>query len=186
VPSGLAEGRVILLTGAVVRNGEALSIDAVVKQGDRIETGKNSAVEIIFAKGLIILLGANTRAVLDLKASQIQLNQGWFAAVKNASEQKLEVVTPTTMAAVRGTSLCMKVESDTSTYACTCNGTVHFHAKGIGEEVVTVSEHSALRFVKEGETIKKETAGLEFHDSAGIEALAKKIDHPLDWKKPSR
>jgi hypothetical protein len=86
VPSGLAEGRVILLTGAVVRNGEALSIDAVVKQGDRIETGKNSAVEIIFAKGLIILLGANTRAVLDLKASQIQLNQGWFAAVKNASE----------------------------------------------------------------------------------------------------
>lgn len=185
-PVGLTEGRVLLLTGTVTRNGESLAVDAAVKQGDQIETGDASSAEIVFAKGLIMRLGPNTKAVLDLQASQVQLNKGWFAAVKNANEQKLEVVTPTTVAAVRGTSLCMKVESETSTYACTCNGTVHFHADGIAEEAVTAAEHSAIRFVKEGESVKKEEAGLEFHDNAGIETLAKKIDHPLDWTKPSK
>jgi hypothetical protein len=185
-PVGLTEGRVLLLTGTVTRNGEALAVDAAVKQGDRIETAESSSVEIAFAKGLIMRLGANTKAILDLQASQVQLNKGWFAAVKNANEQKLEVVTPTAVAAVRGTSLCMKVESETSTYACTCNGTVHFHADGIAEEAVTAAEHSAMRFVKEGESIKKQEAGLEFHDNKGIETLAKKIDHPLDWTKPSK
>ncbi len=182
---GLPDGRVVLIKGSVTANGLPLTMGSAVKQGDEIKTGDASSVEMVFAEGLILRFGAGTEAVLDLKGSQVRLNQGWFAAVKNANDQRLEVATPTAVAAVRGTSLCIKVESNTSTYACTCNGTVHFHADGIPEQAVTASEHQAMRFVKEGDRIKQEPAGLEFHNNAGIETLAKKIDHPLDWTKPS-
>ena len=53
-PEGLTEGRVLLLTGTVTRNGESLAVDAAVKQGDQIETGDASSAEIVFAKGLIM------------------------------------------------------------------------------------------------------------------------------------
>lgn len=185
LPKGLPDGQVVLLTGIVTRNGEALTVESTVKQGDQIETGKASSVEIIFAKGLIIRLGANSKAILQLKNSQIQLNAGWFATIKNANNQHLEVVTPTTMAAVRGTALFIKVESETSTYACTCNGTVHYHSGEATEEAITAKAHKALRFVKEGQRINQEPAGLEYHDSTDIELLAKKINHPLDWTRSS-
>lgn len=185
LPKGLPDGQVVLLTGIVTRNGEPLTIESTVKQGDQIETGKGSSVEMIFAKGLIIRLGANSKAILQLKNSQIQLNTGWFATIKNANNQKLEVVTPTAMAVVRGTALFIKVESETSTYACTCNGTVHYHSGEATDEAITAKAHKALRFVKEGQKFKQKPAGLEYHNNTDIELLAKKINHPLDWTKSS-
>ncbi len=182
--NGLADGRVLLVNGTVNRNGQPLSVDAAVKQGDKIETADDSSAEIIFEKGLIIRLGSNTKASLDLQESRVKLDKGWFAAVKNAGHQKLEVVTPAAMASVRGTSMCIRAESEEATYACTCNGTVHYHAPGLSEESVTAAEHSAVRFVKKENSVRKEPAGLEYHSNADIEDLAKKIDHPLDWSKP--
>jgi len=184
-PGELTDGVVVFVKGEVSRNGQPLAVASVVAQGDQIETGDDSAVEIVFQKGIITKLGEHTMTTFDLQSSRLQLSQGWLAAVKNKNDQQLEIVTPTVVANVRGTSTFIKVENPASTYTCTCNGTVHYHGIGAAEESRTAAQHSGMRYMYKDGVIQTKKAGLEYHDNALIEELAKKINHPLDWTKPA-
>lgn len=178
-PSGLPDGHVVLLKGDVTRNGSALSLHDRILNGDRLHTGGDSAVEVVFGDGLIVRFGSGSEVLVD--AGALRLNRGWIAAVKNADARSVDVITPTATASVRGTSLCLKVESETSTYACACNGTVHFHTKDGKELPLTSAHHAARTFGADG-TVAEST--LKYHDDSTMEELAPKIKHPLDWSRP--
>lgn len=178
-PTVLPDGLVVLVKGDVTRNGSVLAIDQRIVNGDRLHTGAESAVEVIFGDGLIVRFGAESDVQLD--ANALRLSRGWIAAVKNADARGVDVVTPTATASVRGTSLCLKVESETSTYGCACNGTVHFHTKDGRVIPLTAAHHAARTFTGDGQVVE---AGLKYHGDALMEEMAAKIKHPLDWSKP--
>lgn len=178
-PTVLPDGLVVLVKGDVTRNGSVLAVGQKIVNGDQLRTAGDSAVEVIFGDGLIVRFGAESDVRVD--ANALRLNRGWIAAVKNADARSVDVVTPTATASVRGTSLCLKVESEISTYACTCNGTVHFHSKDGKELPLTGAHHVARTFASDG-TVAEST--LKYHDDSTIEELAPKIKHPLDWTRP--
>jgi len=178
--------------GDVSINGKALTATgAAVKYNDTIETGKKSFCEIIVNDKNILKLGGETKLVFKLSdlESTLELSKGWLSGVTKkiyAKERKYNVKTPTAVAAIRGTSFCTKVESEDSTYFCVCNGIIELKKAG-GEtaDVVESSHHLARRFKKEksGAIAVDNKPGMLYHSDKDVEALAKKIDVVIDWKK---
>lgn len=175
----LPEGRLVLTKGDVTRNGQPTKEGEGIGLQDRIVTGAQSAAEIVFGNGMIAHLGSLSDLRID--RSTLQLDRGSLAAVKNAGSTGFDVVTPAATATVRGTSFFLNVEGPDSTYVCTCNGTVHFHSRKETEIALTAAHHSARTITLDGKITE---TTLKYHDDTTIEAIAPKINHPLDWTRP--
>ena len=184
--------KVLNYLGSVSINGKAVdSTGTAVKYGDAIETGADSFCELIINEKNILRLSSNTKLVFHIsdKDNVLELQQGWLSGVTHkmfAKEGSYLIKTPTVTASVRGTCYCIKVEDPDSTYFCTCNGSIQLDkSTGTDGELVTSSHHAARRFKKDSKgVINVTTAGLEYHDDKGVEALAKKVGETIDWSKP--
>lgn len=179
--------------GDIKVNGKGITgVGQVLSPGDLIESGKNSACDVLINKKNIIRIGADSKAVLHLtsKDSFIDIEKGWMAGVTGAkftSEGKYQVKTPTVVAGIRGTSFCLKVENEKSSYFCVCNGTIELKGGDSNEgESVTSAHHTARRFIKgdDGAVSVDENPGMLYHGDEIIEELAGKIDVKVDWETP--
>ena len=69
----------------------------------------------------------------------------------------------------------------------TCYGTVHQEAvDGSGIQEVPAYRHKAYRYIRTGDGVKIEQAGLLYHDDEAMEELDKKIDFSIPWGKPGK
>lgn len=180
-------------TGSIYVNTASVSkTDFPLKQGDIVETTADSSCDIIINEKNILRLKPNSRIVLKIsdKESTIQLDKGWLAGITRkifTTQGKFNVITPTVTAAIRGTSFCLKVENDTSTYFCTCNGTIELLGKGSSSaESITAAHHSGRRFSldSKGSLIEDNSVGLLYHEDKGLEEMASVIKETIDWDKP--
>lgn len=178
-------GKIIFSEGNVMLNKKPIQDqNQLISWKDVIETGENSKVRFIIKDGLIIQLNQNSVFSMDHENNIYKLNlqKGWIAAVKNNDGNQMDIITPTAIASVRGTSLCFKVESEQSVYGCTCNGTIHWHTKDGKTLQIESIHHNASRFIDKQGSIEIQKASLEYHDDTIIEDLAKIIHHELNWK----
>jgi hypothetical protein len=185
--------RILSYTGTVTVNTKAVKeINMVLNQGDAIETMAESTCDIIINEKNILRLKPDTKLTLRLsdKENILQLDKGWLAGVTRkvfTNEGKFTVKTPTVVAAVRGTSFCMKVENEKSTYFCTCNGSIELTGESSSKaETVTAAHHAARRFSidKTGGLIEDNNPGMLYHTDSGVEELAKIIGETIDWGTP--
>jgi ferric-dicitrate binding protein FerR (iron transport regulator) len=179
--------------GKITVNSQAVvAINKEIKPGDVIETTPDSSCDITVNEKNILRIKPDTKLILNIsgKESTIQLEKGWLAGVTKkvfTREGKFTVKTPTVVASVRGTSFCLKVENEKSTYFCVCNGAIELKGEGSAKnEKVEAAHHSARRFSKDstGSLIEDNNPGLLYHDDSGIEEMAKIINETVDWSKP--
>jgi len=122
--------RSLIGSATVLRDGktEALRVGSVVKDSDRIKTGRQSQV-IVFYKGVEIRLLGETDATLVSLTNMSQPGEvsvtkgfGWFR-VDDPTKRGFKASTPTSIAAVRGTKFAVSYDEKGST-SCVCQGTV--------------------------------------------------------------
>lgn len=117
-------------------------------KSDSIRTGDNSSAAIIFYESSIIRLDNNTELriddiVIQNGESQVFMNQEsgrtWNTVLKISGIDDYEVQTPTAVASVRGTSFCVVVYSNGSTYVGVGNGFVKVLSKYLNQSYFNVS-----------------------------------------------
>jgi len=184
------DAKINLSLGDVKINGKPAKDGALVNFGDIIETGNDGVCQIIIGSKNLIKLNTNSKLTFNVSKdiSSLVLDRGWMAGVtrqKFTKEGKYTIKTPTAIAAIRGTSYCVKVESPESTYFCVCNGTINLEGKGEKGEDVTAAHHAAKRFTldKSGRVKTDSKVGMLYHNDKGVEELAEKIQEKVDWKK---
>ena len=188
--AALARGKVVYIEGAVKIDGAAASIGQELASKALVETGPNAECDIVFNDKNALRVSQNAVASLDFSGiiAQVSLNKGGLTSVlrkldKVAGQDSFRVVTPTAVAAVRGTSFCVWVD-EKSTYVCACNGSVRtIDAKGGNEQDLSSAHHVARNYVKSGEAIGLSPAGILHHDDASVESLAAMIGEKIDWTK---
>lgn len=175
--------------GEVRVNGQLAFLGQQVSLGDWVETGRDSAVDIVFDGSNVFRLGASTVAVLNLGESrqQVDLRFGTFSAVFDrvrtlSGRGTFDVQAPTTVAGVRGTSFFMRVIDRTTTYVCTCNGTLEITPRSGNPFVESAAEHSAY-FLRSNDSdeVSVESAAELYHDNDALNALAATIGVEIPW-----
>jgi hypothetical protein len=177
-----------------VNTQPVIAINMQLKPGDVIETMPDSTCDIIVNEKNILRLKPETKLILNISetGSMILLERGWLAGVTKkvfTKEGRFLVKTPTVAAAIRGTSFCLKVENEKSTYFCVCNGAIELKGENSSKsEKVEAAHHSARRFSKDntGSLIEDNNPGLLYHNDSGIEEMAKIINETVDWNKPDQ
>lgn len=186
-PAAETTARVEYLEGEVHVDDNTATIGETLAAGARIRTGADGIVEIVFGSGNALRLEENTTLTLDLAdpSNGIDLERGTFAAVFEGletigvgPERTLRVNTPTTIAGVRGTVFFVRVESEESTYVCTCHGELTFDD---GDLTIRAARHSARRFVRTADGVQVEDAAEEYHDSASLNAVADVVNVTIAW-----
>lgn len=184
-------GKVIQFVGKATINGQKIDLNKPVKYGDVIETGDDGTCHIQVGEKSLFMLNKNTKLVFNISKdrNELTLEKGWFAGITRkvfSAKGKYILKTPTVIAAIRGTSYCVKVENPKSTYFCVCNGTIGL--EGSGEEKstdVSAAHHSAKRFEmnEKGKLVIDKTVGMLYHTDENLEKLASIISEKIDWKK---
>ncbi len=134
IPLGAENEKALVsgLTGAarVTREGktEDLRIGSVLLDSDRIQTGKQSQLTILYKGIMIRLLGETDATLVSLTNSnkpgevRIQKGFGWFR-IDDPTKRGFRALTPVSIAAVRGTKFAVSYDGATST-SCVCEGRV--------------------------------------------------------------
>ncbi len=183
---------ILSYAGNVTINGKAAtSVGQSIQYGDLIQTGTASFCELIINEKNILRLNPGSKLAFNIseKENRLDLLQGWLAGItKNitAKDRTYLIKSPTSVAAVRGTSFCTKVENPGSTYFCVCNGKIELQSsKGETADLVVAPHHAARRFKKamDGTISIDKNPGVLYHNDKGIEALAQKINITVDWNK---
>ena len=185
----LFSGNVSYVDGTVYINGEFADIGYSVKNGDVIETDKDSFCEVIFNERNIIRIGPESFFRVE-KSSKIDfaLEKGSLSAVADklgkftVKGDRLVVRTPSAVMGIRGTLFFIKVENKNSSYLCVCNGEANTY-RGSGERRrnVKAEHHKAVRYIRSGDSYKTESPGLLYHDDESMEILAAKIGVEVEW-----
>jgi hypothetical protein len=185
--SSRSRGVVEFVDGDVHINGMPADFGQAVEMGDFVQTGPASYVDIVFDRTNIFRLGENTVAVLELGSTrqEVDLKFGTFAAVFDRivtlGTDGFNVRTPTTVAGVRGTSFFIRVIDSSTTYQCTCNGSVHIRPEGNEEFVETAAEHSAYYITRTGSGVTVKSAAQLFHDNESLDELAAEVGVTIPW-----
>lgn len=179
------------MEGYVLINGEAAKIGQEVPAVSQVKTGIQSFCTITFAEKNIFRIGPNTisRISIGPNANTIDISQGSIGAVfdrlkKVVKKGDFRITSPTASAGVRGTVFYIRVEKPTSTYLCTCHGTLHQHSFSEDPETgreVTAHHHEAYRYTYDGEEAKAEQAEMLYHEDEEMEAIAQLIDIDIPW-----
>lgn len=180
--------KLVFFEGDVEINGKGAELGDEFKNKITVRTGENSYCDLVFAEKNAIRITQNSFASLDFTSPllQVDMQRGNITAVlrKLASldgQDRFRIKTPSAVAGVRGTSLCVWTDG-TETYICTCNGTVHsVDFSGTFSFTTTAAHHSAKRFIKQGNSILVQDAGLEKHTDESVQAVANIIGEVIDW-----
>ena len=90
--------------------------------------------------------------------------------------------TPSAVMGIRGTLFFIKVEGEDKSYLCLCKGKAStYKGDGSSRRVLEADHHKATRFIRSGDSYKRESAGLLYHDDESMERLAEKIGIKVVW-----
>lgn len=187
----ITEGRLDYFEGEVSVNGEAAEIGMPVATGDLITTGPASVADVVFGGRNIFRLDEETsaRLTLDTARQGVRLERGTFAAVfdelvttGDSGDARFLLETNVTVAGVRGTTFFVRVESDESTFVCTCHGSLRMDPRaGASPFTVTNYRHEAYRFrLTEGEVVVESELDL-YHTTEELNRLADRIGVTIPW-----
>lgn len=101
------------------------SVDIVIN--DKIKTGENTRAEMKFPDGSIFKMKSNTIAALLKAGIQLQVGESWFNIQKQGST--FQVVTPTTVCGVLGTTFSVSVAANGDTETMLYTGTLQIGDK---------------------------------------------------------
>jgi hypothetical protein len=162
-------GCITFASGDVLLNGKQCEFGSPVKAGDTISTGAKSTAVVQFGESSIISLKENSSFIVDSLAvskdiDTITINQKIGSSFNKIVKKgtKYSLMTPTSVAAVRGTSFMCSVSEKGSTIKLS-SGRV---------KVIPIIE---------GEL--KETASVEIEAGKKIEATEKSIEAPVELTK---
>jgi len=184
------QGLLSYLEGEVSLDGKPAEIGQIVAPGALVATGPEGFCEIRFGEKNIFQIMPDTLAKvsLDQGIGRIDLEKGALALLLNrlavlGGDEEFQVTTPVAIAGVRGTAFFVKVESETSTYICACNGSLDtLDASGTTEVPLSSQHHMALRYSLDGAgQVVTSSPGLLYHDDEDMEALAGRIDETIAW-----
>ena len=187
--SGASIGVVEYLEGDVRINGKDADFGYSVQVGDWVQTGPNSAVDIVFDRANIFRLGQNTVAQLEIGTTrqEVDLKFGSFVAVFDrvrtlTGRGSFDVRTPTVVGGVRGTAFFFRVLDSETTYMCTCNGTLELTPGDLRRVVPELrgGTQCILLPVRRRRSIY-EPATLEFHTSATLDEVAAGASLTIPW-----
>lgn len=138
------QGILHFLTGDVRVDGKKAVLGMVVGQGATVETGPGSVAEIRYGHDTGLRVREGTRVKIDRPASAYRILLEHGALLSMVKHQTVfEVQTPITTAGVRGTFFFVRVPDDTTTYVCTCNGTVELREGARVLRKVSAPHHAA-------------------------------------------
>jgi len=135
---GGSDLKIVQVRGKVelIRNGEAqgLSAEEKLKPHDTLRTGDESAVVILLPGGAQAELQSNaelTLSELSLPDRSLTLHKGnnWLSIPSLPDGQSFQLVTPTSVASVRGTKFYSFQMGDISG-TCHCEGSIDFLVRG--------------------------------------------------------
>lgn len=196
LPGKNTEATVKFIVGTVTLNGRPAATGDRVKFGDIIETGGQSSCDILIAKKNLLSLAPNTRFLyrVTTRGSNCELTQGALGALLRNRDAtgEFNIRTPSITASVRGTVFYIAAEKSNRTYACVCNGRIHFKPDSTGgflvkfidnraEQPVSAHHHKAYFYSRVGNAISVEKAGLLYHTDHGVEKMAASIGEKIDW-----
>jgi hypothetical protein len=185
-------GVIEYLEGEVTVDGVAADIGMSVSAGQIVSTGPRALAEIVFDDRNVFQLREDTTMVLDVGADggrSVELEEGAFAAVFDrlrqvAGDEAFAFRAPAAVGGVRGTTFYVRVEDEQTTYICTCNGTTELEGvDGADARTVDSGYHSAYRFIRDGESVRTESAPLLYHADAEMDALAAKVGATIPWDR---
>lgn len=142
--------------GEVFVNQKPALKNMQLKESDIIKTGKSGEAEIIFYDGAALRLNYNTEVIvskLDLKNVEVKQNQGetWTKLLKISGISRYNIVTPQTIASVRGTGFKISVEKDKTEV-------------GVNDGIVHVAKIEDSKIVDEIDVKEKQEAIIEKED----------------------
>ncbi len=170
-------------------NGAPVELGQVVQFGDRIQTGDQSSIEIVFNSKNIIRLSENSVAVFQISSDvkRIDLHTGTFSGVfarlsALGGSGQLLVRTPSAVGGVRGTTFFVKVIDGNTTDICACNGVVDMQAADDGQPMrVAAPHHEMYQFTRADTGFTVTRPHEMYHTDADMNALARKIDVKIPW-----
>ena len=180
------------IAGTVSVNGSPVRTGAILKNGSRIVTGKNSGCDVTLNEKSIIRIKENSDTVLYQNGANgsLDINSGtvmsFIKKIPGESGEKnaFTLKTPTMVAIIWGTTFFLKVENPDSTYLCACNGIIEVHDSYLNEKHILSSPHHKGIRIKRGVTKLFVTeTGLQYHTDAEMESLAQKTGRTLDWTR---
>lgn len=122
------------LRGDVTLNGAKASVGMKATEGDLLEVGKASFVDISFEGGDLVRLTKGKTRITKLgvkKETVLGLLKGGAAYIyaKKGGDRNFKVNAPYTSFAVRGTKFMIEAQKDND-YLCVCDGKVEAQQKG--------------------------------------------------------
>jgi ferric-dicitrate binding protein FerR (iron transport regulator) len=185
--------RVDYVNGEVTIDGAAAEPGATIKPAFTVVTGASSSCGIVFDEKNILHIDENTDATIDLSTDirTVNLRRGMLACalrklarIASRDQEAFRVATDSAVAGVRGTVFLAKVEDETRTYLCDCNGVLDMRDSGGGNaHRVEAAHHKAYRFTRSGDTFASAEAGLEYHTDQMMELGLARIGETIDWTK---
>lgn len=186
--------RIVYLEGTVRVDAVPAVTGQMVPYGALVQTDSDSYAEITMGAKNVIRVQESTVLVLDVSTTslRVDLRAGGVAAVLHGldrispdmerSRPRFYLESRGTVAGVRGTSFYAQVESPTSTYICTCNGSLEFAGEGYSDFSTEYYHHGARRFIT-GPTgrVSVEVAPLLYHDDEDMDELAHRVGELIPW-----
>ena len=190
IDPSLLEGEIVYLEGEAALNGIQAEVGAVVRPGDIVTTGADSAMEITFGPKNIIRFQSGTESTIDPSWSGVSLKQGTVAAVLQGlvtlgfnDENRFKVRTDTAVLAVRGTSFFVDHQDQDEAYFCTCNGKLHLETvDGLLPEDTEAYHHDAIWYVRTVDGIRAFPSGLHYHDDETLDSIAERAGTSIFWR----
>ncbi len=185
------KGILISVIGKVTVNGKPAKKYHIINKEDKIATAAKSSFVLKVGEKSVFKVNEKSELVFSIgpNSNNLKLNKGWMAGVsksKFTDSGTFYVSTPSVVAGVRGTSMCLKVEDSKNTYFCVCNGSIWL--KGVGsedEDKVKAKHHTDRRFTIQDDGTVKVTKPdkMLYHTDKTIEALGKIVGVKIDWTK---
>jgi hypothetical protein len=145
-----------VLKGDVRINGRRANTRSNIRPGDTVKTGADGEMRFVINED-VYLLRSNSELQVEGVAGRITVFSGLLLvsgglAAAFASGIERRIATPTATAGIRGTGVYLEA-SGSSTYFCTCYGTVELQARGSAEKSrVVAARHEARTIGAYGES----------------------------------
>lgn len=181
---------IVYCEGLVKANGAAVDIGSRIADGTTVTTAPDGFAEIVFNHKNILRVAGGSIVKLSLSGLRrsVELDMGAVGAVLHRLDKLagggLELHTPGSVAAVRGTTLFGQVEADSAnaSYYCICNGKLELSdTDGAHARDLEATHHRAIERVQTSEGPQDSDRPLVGHDDAMMQALAARIGDSIDW-----
>lgn len=166
--------------GTVTINKNPVKLGQEILNGDLIETGKESSLEVKFGRQSAFRVREESQVVYNFdKAINLNIIQGKVLNILE-KDSNYKVRTPTAVAAVRGTIFFTSVIDANKSYFCACNGTIAIEDEKQTMLTSLSSAHHQSNFSeRSNDQLQMNTASMMQHDDLEIFEFMYRLDNAI-------